>query len=127
MGHVNNTIYFRYFEQARCEWIHDMSLLGDKHPNVAPVIINASCDFLQALTAPGIAVVQMHFGQMGRSSLETFYTLTKEDSATHQEVTGADDTPVVFARGAAKMVWLDINANKSTDIPSYIRHHFQGE
>ena len=23
-GHVNNTIYFRYMEQARVEWIEDM-------------------------------------------------------------------------------------------------------
>jgi len=23
-GHVNNTVYFRYFEQARCEWLEQM-------------------------------------------------------------------------------------------------------
>ena len=27
-GHVNNTIYFRYMEQARVEWIEDMNKRG---------------------------------------------------------------------------------------------------
>ena len=26
-GHVNNTIYFRYMEQARVEWIEDMQVV----------------------------------------------------------------------------------------------------
>ena len=40
-GHVNNTVYFRYMEQARVEWVEEMKVQvrpgGD-----GPVIINAS-------------------------------------------------------------------------------------
>ena len=51
-GHVNNTVYFRYMEQARVEWIEDMKVQvrpgGD-----GPVIINASCTFLIPMNYPG--------------------------------------------------------------------------
>ncbi len=61
-GHVNNTIYFRYMEQARVEWIEDMQVVvrpgGD-----GPVIINASCTFLVPMTYPGMVEVRTYVWQ----------------------------------------------------------------
>ena len=28
LGHVNNTVYFRYMEQARIEWLHACARAG---------------------------------------------------------------------------------------------------
>ena len=68
-GHVNNTIYFRYMEQARVEWIEDMQVVvrpgGD-----GPVIINASCTFLVPMTYPGMVEVRTYVGSIGRSSFQ---------------------------------------------------------
>jgi len=44
-GHVNNTVYFRYFEQARCEWLEQMGFRVSPEEPTGPVIINASCTF----------------------------------------------------------------------------------
>ena len=29
LGHVNNTVYFRYMEQARIEWLYGLQAAGD--------------------------------------------------------------------------------------------------
>ena len=40
-GHVNNTVYFRYMEQARVEWLEEHKI--EVRPGgLGPVIINAS-------------------------------------------------------------------------------------
>jgi acyl-CoA thioester hydrolase len=28
LGHVNNTVYFRYMEQARLEWLYELAQEG---------------------------------------------------------------------------------------------------
>ena len=62
MGHVNNTIYFRYMEQARVSWYERMGL--NEHgpslpPDCGPVIINTSATFLRALAYPGDVEVKV--------------------------------------------------------------------
>ena len=52
MGHVNNTIYFRYFEIVRIEWLHKVGGAPDP-AGEGPVIVNAFCNFLRQLEVPG--------------------------------------------------------------------------
>ena len=51
MGHVNNTVYFRYLETARIDW---MVAAGCKPQpeGEGPVIVNAFCNFYQQLQYP---------------------------------------------------------------------------
>ncbi|MBL8406664.1 MAG: acyl-CoA thioesterase, partial [Candidatus Accumulibacter sp.] len=51
-GHVNNTIYFRYMEQVRVEYLEKLGFRVMPRGS-APVIINASCTFLVPLNYPG--------------------------------------------------------------------------
>ena len=56
-GHVNNTVYFRYMEQARVDWI------GSLGYQVAPegesvIMINAFCNFFKQLTYPGDIILK---------------------------------------------------------------------
>ena len=53
LGHVNNTSYFRYFEQARIEWLYGLQGVGEAFSGTGPVIVNASCTFLLPLVYPG--------------------------------------------------------------------------
>jgi acyl-CoA thioester hydrolase len=49
-------------------------------------------------------------GQPGRSSFET-----------HFELYRADDAGTLYARGAAKVVWIDYAAGKSVPLPDLLR------
>lgn len=106
--HVNNTVYFRYMEQARVEYLESIG-----YPVVpsgtAPVIINASCTFLIPLTYPGNVEVSVFFGAPGRSSFMSSYEIRLH----------GEDT--VYATGEAKIVWTDVTSGKSVMIPDDLR------
>ena len=103
-GHVNNTVYFRYMEQCRVEYLES---LGARlvPQGTAPVIINAACTFLVPLNYPGSVEVRMFCGQPGRSSVQTHFEI---------RLTGDDR---LYATGDAKIVWMDVESGKSAPIP----------
>ena len=76
LGHVNNTSYFRYFEQARIEWVYGLQGSGAAFTGTGPVIVNASCTFLVPLVYPGDIEVRMYLGEPGRTSIGSFYELS---------------------------------------------------
>jgi acyl-CoA thioester hydrolase len=110
-GHVNNTVYFRYMEQARVEWLEGMRFAvrpgGD-----GPVIVNASCTFLIPMTYPGTVEVRTSVGTIGRSSFQT-----------HVEMSIGG---MVYAEGAAKVVWMDTRTGKSVALPDEVRSALEG-
>jgi acyl-CoA thioester hydrolase len=112
-GHVNNTVYFRYAEQARVEWLEGLpgglGAFADGVPEVIPVIVNASCTFQMPIGYPGVVEVRMYAGVPGRSSLPTYYEMRVD----------GDDR--VSAEGAAKMVWMSTATGRSVALPGAVR------
>jgi len=111
-GHVNNTVYFRYAEQARVEWLASIGVAVTLAQDEGPVIINASCTFLQPITYPATVEVRSLIGKPGRSSLPTYFEMRCVG-------TGDDDT--VYAEGASKMIWWNPRTGKSLNLPDFIR------
>ena len=107
LGHVNNTVYFRYMEQARIEWLHAQARDAAPRAGTGPVIVNASCTFLVPLTYPGDVEVRMYLGEPGKSSIGSHYEL--------------DAGGTRAAEGAAKIVWVDYATGKSVPLPDRIR------
>lgn len=109
MGHVNNTVYFRYFETIRIEWMHGINAAPD--PNgTGPVIVNAFCNFIKQLEFPGEVLARHYVANPGRSSFDTYITLER-----------TDEPGVVYASGGAKTVWVDFKAQKSVPLPDWLR------
>jgi acyl-CoA thioester hydrolase len=109
MGHVNNTLYFRYFEIARLEWLHKIGA-GPNPEGQGPVIVNAFCNFIRQLEYPGEVLARHYVANPGRSSFDTFITLER-----------ADDPGVIYAEGGSKTVWTDFKAQKSAPMPDWLR------
>lgn len=109
MGHVNNTVYFRYMEQLRISWFEAMEV-RTVPAGEGPLIVNASCTFLRELQYPGTVLARQYVGAIGRSSFETFVDMLR-----------TDDPDTVYAQGAAKVVWVDYARRKSAPLPEYAR------
>lgn len=105
IGHVNNTVYFRCFEQARVEWIDRFPEHLDNNPAYV-VIVHTECSFLKELKAPGVVEIRVLAGEVGRSSL-----------MQHYEMRRTDKTDELVAKGSAKMVWVSPETSRSTPIP----------
>ena len=108
MGHVNNTIYFRYMEQARISWFNALGVMAGPEGE-GPVIVNASCTFKRPFTYPGTVEVRTYAGKPGGSSIPTFIEMRIEGDAA------------IYAEGAAVVVWMNFPANKPIRVPERIR------
>lgn len=114
MGHVNNTVYFRYIESARIAWLGEVGALPDPAASgEGPVIVNAYCSFLSQLIYPGEIEVATFVVPPGRSSIEV----------THEiRLVGPDgQAGALHAEGGAKVVWIDFRAEKSRPLPERLR------
>ena len=109
MGHVNNTVYFRYMEQARISWFAALVPEGEAWQSTGIVIANASCNYKRPITYPGTVEVKLCVGAPGGSSAPTFYELR------------VDADPVPYADGAAVVVFVDMKTQKPARIPDGIR------
>ncbi len=109
MGHVNNTVYFRYMEQARISWFEALGLQPDPNGE-GPVIVSAACTFVRQLEYPGTVLAKHYVGELGRSSIMTYVDMLR-----------SDDTGTIYAHGSAKVVWVNFPRQKSTPMPDAIR------
>ena len=108
-GHVNNTVYFRYMEQVRVEWLEQAGSAVSADNPVAPVIINAACTFLVPVNYPATVIVRMYDGEPERSSVMTWYELLVEGDER------------LYAEGSAKVVWMNPQTGKSVPLPAAVR------
>ena len=109
MGHVNNTLYFRYFETVRIDWMNEIG--GTPNPSGnGPVIVNAFCTFIKQLEYPGDIRLRHYVANPGRTSFDTYLTI---------ERTGQPG--ITYAEGGATMVWVNFKQQKSVPLPDWLR------
>jgi acyl-CoA thioester hydrolase len=109
MGHVNNTLYFRYMEIVRLEWLYSIGATKDEQGD-GPVIVNAFCNFIRQLEYPGDVLAKHYVASPGRTSFEAYITLER-----------TDEPGVLYATGGAKTVWVNFPRGKSVPLPVKVR------
>jgi len=107
LGHVNNIMYFRYFEQARLDWYESLGSTALGTESSGFVIVDNHAEYLKPLIYPANITVSMGAHSPGRSSFITSYTICDENQ--------------LYTVGSAKVVWVDISKNKSIPLPDNIR------
>jgi acyl-CoA thioester hydrolase len=111
MGHVNNTVYFRFMEQARIGWFDALLPDGEAWKRTGIVIANASCNFKKPINYPGVVEVRLEIDPPGGSSVQTYYELLVRDE--------------LYADGMATVVFIDMERQKPVRIPENIRTRLQ--
>jgi acyl-CoA thioester hydrolase len=109
MGHVNNTIYFRYFEIVRLAWLFEVGA-GPNPAGFGPLIVNAFANFIRQLEFPGDLLAKHYVANPGRTSFDTYITLER-----------SDQPGLIYAEGGSKTVWTDFKAQKSAPLPEWLR------
>lgn len=111
LGHVNNVIYFRYFEQARAAWLASIGEEGTiNSADQGPLIITANATYLKPVVYPAHLMVRMLGEAPGRSSF-----------VVHYEILKRDDPETIYTTGSTKIVWADQKAAQSIPVPDHIR------
>ena len=109
MGHVNNTIYFRFMEIIRLEWLRETGVPANPE-GLGPVIVNAFCNFQTELRYPGEVLARLYTTDVGRSSFDTYTLLSR-----------TDDPDTIYASGGSRVVWVDFPRRKSAPLPDKLR------
>ena len=114
LGHVNNTMYFRYMETARVNWLNSLGIkLGEN--NQSFIIVNAFCEFLAPLTYPQTLEIKTFISKIGNTSIDISHDLKIEDQ---------DQKPNLIANGFVTCVWFNFKENKSAPLPTVLTDLF---
>lgn len=106
-GHVNNAVYFTYFEWGRTQLWFELTEWGGAL-DIGFIVAHASCDFKKQLAMEPIEI-RTRVGEMGTSSIEFLAEIRKIDGelvATGRVVTVLYD----WERQAKKTVGDDLRA-----------------
>ena len=109
MGHVNNTVYFRYLETARIEWMRSVGC-NPAPDGQGPVIVNAFCNFYRQLEYPADVLLKLYVSDPGRTTFETWGTMER-----------VDEPGVICAAGGATTIWVDFPQQKAVTLPDWMR------
>ncbi len=107
-GHVNNTVFLRYIEDARVQWF--MSLSGAwNNPDIAPILAAVQMNFRRPITWPEKLKTEMFVERVGGKSL----------TIAHR-ISALDDSEKVYGDGNAVLVWVN-REGKPVELPESMR------
>lgn len=101
-GHVNNVMYYRYFESARIEYLEQFNIFNY---DVITVISKSDCHYLSPVFYPDQLVVATRVEEIRNSAMRMRYTLFSQSQNK------------VVADGEAVIVVLDARTNGKAAIP----------
>lgn len=109
-GHVNNTVYFRWFESARIAYFEQSGMEALLRPvGIAPILASIKCNYLRQITYPDFVIVGAKIGRIGNSSMAMTHAL-------YSERLGA-----IAAEGDSVVVAFDYAKNISMRVPDDAR------
>ncbi|MBO1897843.1 acyl-CoA thioesterase [Shewanella sp. BF02_Schw] len=76
LQHVNNSVYFKYFETARLDFFNQINLLDDlKTTGVGPVLSETNARFKRPVTFPDSIVVGVKISDINEDRFVMHYTV----------------------------------------------------
>lgn len=108
--HVNNVVYFRYFESARIAYFNKIRFMAVMEATgVGPILASTQCRFKIPLTYPDTVSIGARVPGMEKDRFTMDYIVV---SHRHGKVA---------ATGEGLLVTFDYRSNSKTDIPDEIR------
>ena len=108
-GHVNNVVYYSYFDTVVNEYLIRSGVLDIQRSPVIGLVVETQCRFFKPLTFPDTANAGLRVARLGRSSVRYEIGLFRND----------DDTAA--AQGHFFHVYVERESRKATTLPPEMR------
>ena len=108
-GHVNNVIYYSYFDTIANAFLINEGKLDIHNDPVIGYIVNSSCNYLKGLSFPDQLEGGFRVNRLGNSSVEYGIAIFRQ----------REDDPCAY--GSFTHVFVDRNSEKSQPIPEKLR------
>jgi acyl-CoA thioester hydrolase len=113
-GHVNNTVYLRWFESARIAYSGRVGLWDMmKQERIGPILASTTCHYRRQVTFPDTIRIGARITRIGRTSL----------TMEHQIV--AESSQEVVADGTSTLVVFDYRENRPHPVPDRLRQEIE--
>lgn len=108
--HVNNTVFFRWFESARIAYTSRLGLkqMKDRH-QIGPILAAVACDYRRQITYPDTVLIGSRVSKIGRTSFAMEHALV----STSQRVLAAECRSTI--------VVLNYSTGSPVPVPDEIR------
>lgn len=110
LGHVNNSRYFVYMEQARIEWLAKVTDPVRLTEKSGPVLANASCTFNKPVVYPATLHIELYPIEVRTRSFNLGYKMRQHNTSD------------IVAEGQSVIVWVDYATGKPVPLPEDVLH-----
>jgi acyl-CoA thioester hydrolase len=108
-GHVNNIVYFRYFESVRMHYLERIGALrSHQEQGIGVILASTTCDFRKPVEWPQKLRIMAGASHIGNTSFTMVYRIEDESGA-------------VVAEGTSVQVMYDYTAGHKVPIPAPVR------
>jgi acyl-CoA thioester hydrolase len=108
-GHVNNALYYGFFDTAINEYLIAEGGLDINAGGVIAFAVESQCQYLRPLAFPGVIEVGLRVGKLGNSSVRYELAIFKQGEAS------------AAAAGSFVHVFVDRATQRPVSIPTAIR------
>jgi len=105
MGHVNNAVFFTFFEEGRKAFFNKMFNIS-KLDDINFILAHISCDYLIPIKINDPVTLQLWIGETGSKSFTFIYKLINRKNNLF-----------VYAKGESVQVFFDYKKNCTIPIP----------
>lgn len=104
-GHVNNTVYYEWFDTVVNEWLIGQGLLDIDAGNPIGLVVQTGCSYFAPLSFPGDVELGLGVERLGASSV------------TYRIGVFAPDAGEPVAQGHFTHVYVDRDSRRPTELP----------
>lgn len=113
-GHVNNVVYFRYFENARLEYFRRLGWeAGTRPQGVGPILHSTQCRFRRPLEWPDTIAIGARVAKV------------EADRFTIEHLLVSEKLSAIAAEGSGLIVTFDYAAGAKAPIPDDLRRRIE--
>ncbi len=108
-GHVNNVVYYSYFDSAVNTYLIERGGLDIHDGEVVGFVVSSACDYFSSIAFPDALEVGLRVGKLGNSSVQYELAIFKAGGAQ------------ACAAGRFVHVFVERVSNRPTPIPAGLR------
>ena len=111
-NHVNNVVYYRYFENARIAYFDKVKMMEVmQQTGVGPILSRSQCRYLHQITYPDTVSVGARVSDIASDRFTMQYAIASHTSRR------------IAAEGEGLLVSFDYQKNEKANIPDIVRQH----
>ncbi len=113
-GHVNNVVYYSYFDTVVNEYLIRSDVLDIEKSPVIGLVVETQCRYFKPITFPDTVHAGLRIARLGTSSVRYEVGLFRNDDET------------AAAQGHFIHVYVERESRKSAPLPSELRAALEG-